>query len=91
MEVPAGEPEAAGEEAPEEYSSYFHLDVKDKWVLMFRYLPDGIDQDTRTRYSRHASLRYKALEARKRGAMTAVSNDTTEFVYTQTPVQRLRN
>ncbi len=26
----------------EPYSSYVHLDVKDKWVLVLRYLPEGI-------------------------------------------------
>jgi len=50
------------------YSSYFHLDVKDKWVLMLRYLPEDIDKETRAIYNRHAQLRFKALAARKRGA-----------------------
>ncbi|HSR68962.1 MAG TPA: M28 family peptidase [Acidobacteriota bacterium] len=52
----------------EEYDSYVHLDVEDKWVLMFRYLPDGISSERRQHLARHASLRYKAMEARNRGA-----------------------
>jgi Tol biopolymer transport system component len=50
------------------YSSYFHLDVKDKWVVMFRYTPENITQDQRVRYARYSSLRFKAMTARQKGA-----------------------
>lgn len=50
------------------YSSYAHLDVKDKWVLIFRYLPEGISQERRNDLTRYASLRHKALIARQKGA-----------------------
>ena len=52
----------------EAYSSYAHLDVKDKWVLVLRYLPEGISQDRRNELSRYSSLRHKALTARQKGA-----------------------
>ncbi len=67
-----------GIEAPEEttedgetfeaYSSYFHLDVKDKWVLVFRYAPHKVSDAQRQRLARYSSLRYKALTAREKGA-----------------------
>ncbi|MCX6854411.1 MAG: M28 family peptidase [Verrucomicrobia bacterium] len=50
------------------YSSYAHLEVKDKWVLVLRYLPEGMNQDRRNELSRYANLRHKALVARQKGA-----------------------
>ena len=61
MEVPA-------EGKFEEYSSYFHLNVKDKWVMVFRYMPEDVSPEMRRRFSQHSSLRYKAMVARQRGA-----------------------
>lgn len=52
----------------EAYSSYAHLEVKDKWVLVLRYQPEGMDQHRRNELSRYTSLRYKALTARQKGA-----------------------
>ncbi len=51
-----------------EYDSYVHLDVKDKWVLMFRYLPENVSPEMRQHLNRYAPLRYKAMAARDRGA-----------------------
>ncbi len=51
-----------------EYDSYAHLDVQDKWVLVLRYLPEDIDASYRQHLNRYASLRYKAMVARDRGA-----------------------
>jgi Tol biopolymer transport system component len=50
------------------YTSYFHLDVKDKWVMVMRYQPDGIPQNQRGRFIQASSLRFKAMTARQRGA-----------------------
>ncbi len=63
-------PEGTGDDGKkyELYSSYFHLDVKDKWVLMFRYMPEDVGPELRRRYAQHSSLRYKALAARQQGA-----------------------
>ena len=55
-------------EDQEEYDSYAHLDVEGKWVLVFRYLPEQVSPARRQHLSRHASLRYKAMVARDRGA-----------------------
>lgn len=52
-----------------DYDSYTHLDVEDKWVLVFRYLPEGLSPEERQRFSRYSSLRYKAMVARERGAL----------------------
>lgn len=62
--------EATGDDGKklEPYSSYAHLDVKDKWVLVLRYLPEGISQERRNELIRYASLRHKALTARQKGA-----------------------
>ena len=51
-----------------EYDSYVHLDVQDQWVLVLRYLPENIDAAYRQHLNRYASLRYKAMVARDRGA-----------------------
>ena len=50
------------------YDSYTTLDVKDKVVVVFRYFPEDADQKTRQILSRYADLRYKAMQARQRGA-----------------------
>ena len=55
-------------ETQEEYDSYVHLDVEDKWVLIFRYLPEQVSPERRQHLSRYSSLRYKAMAARDRGA-----------------------
>ncbi len=52
----------------EEYDSYVHLDVKDKWVLVFRFLPENVTPERRQHLARHASLRFKAMIARDKGA-----------------------
>jgi Tol biopolymer transport system component len=52
----------------EAYSSYAHLDVKDKWVMVLRYLPEGISSDRKNELIRYSSLRHKSLTARQRGA-----------------------
>jgi Tol biopolymer transport system component len=51
-----------------EYDSYAHLDVKDKWVLVFRYLPENVASDVRQHLNHYAPLRFKAIAARDRGA-----------------------
>lgn len=51
-----------------EYDAYAHLDVQDQWVLVLRYLPEDIDASYRQHLNRYASLRYKAMVARDRGA-----------------------
>ena len=50
------------------YDSYAGIDVEDKIVLVLRYWPEDLDQDTRTELARYSGLRYKALQAREHGA-----------------------
>ena len=55
-------------EAHPEYDSYAHLDVQGQWVLVLRYLPKDLEAAYRQHLNRYASLRYKAMVARDRGA-----------------------
>jgi Tol biopolymer transport system component len=50
------------------YNSYDGLDVKDKIVLLLRYVPEGVDPKRRAHLNRYAGLRYKVMMARERGA-----------------------
>ncbi|MFK5924271.1 MAG: M28 family peptidase [Verrucomicrobiota bacterium] len=50
------------------YTSYYHLDVTDKWVMVFRYSPEDVDKEQRHRFARGSALRFKALTARQKGA-----------------------
>ena len=59
---------APGSDEHDEYDSYVHLDVTDKWVLVFRYLPEDISPEFRQHLSRYSSLRFKAMVARDLGA-----------------------
>lgn len=52
----------------DEYDSYVHLDVEDKWVIAFRYMPENIDDKTRQHLQFHSSLRKKTMDARDKGA-----------------------
>ncbi|HEV7868375.1 MAG TPA: M28 family peptidase, partial [Chthoniobacteraceae bacterium] len=50
------------------YNSYEGLDVKDKIVLLLRYVPEAVEPARRAQLNRYAGLRYKAMMARERGA-----------------------
>ncbi len=50
------------------YNSYDGLDVKDKIVLILRFVPEAVDPQRRAQLNRYAGLRYKAMLARERGA-----------------------
>ncbi|SKB09224.1 Periplasmic component of the Tol biopolymer transport system [Prosthecobacter debontii] len=81
---------ATGEDGKpmETYSSYAHLEVKDKWVMVFRYLPEGISKDRRNELTRYASLRHKALVARQKGArgLIIVSGPNSKVVQQLVPM-----
>ena len=53
----------------DEYDSYAHLDVTDKWVMVLRYMPEDLPAPRRQQLARYAGLRYKAMVARDRGAV----------------------
>ena len=76
-------------EGQEEYDSYVHLDVKDKWVLAFRFLPEQLTPERRQHFSRFSSLRFKAMQARDLGAkgLIVVSGPTSGVREQLVPLQ----
>ncbi len=54
------------------YDSYATLDVDGKIVLALRYFPEDVEQETRAELSRYSGLRYRAMQARERGAKALV-------------------
>ena len=61
LEVPDGK-------GGESYTNYFHLDVKGKWVMVLRYIPEDIPKEQREAMQRYARLRHKATLARRKFA-----------------------
>ncbi len=51
------------------YDSYGDLDVKDKWVMVFRYIPEGISEDIAHNLRLYSRLQHKAMVARNKGAL----------------------
>ncbi|MCB1020783.1 MAG: M28 family peptidase [Acidobacteria bacterium] len=56
------------------YDDYFHLDVKDKIVVVLRYEPDFFHEEpgAKGRFTHHANLIAKAINARNRGAKAVI-------------------
>ncbi len=52
----------------EEYDSYVHLDVKDKWVMLFRFIPENVTPEQRRFYKKFGELHKKIFYARQNGA-----------------------
>jgi hypothetical protein len=50
------------------YDSYKNLNLKNKWVIVYRYLPENISTARRQQLSQYSSLRYKAYSAKEHGA-----------------------
>lgn len=89
IEIPEGQVDADGSKT-EMYSSYYHLAVKDKWVLLLRFVPENVNAERRRQFSRFSSMRYKAMIARQKGAKgvifvagpnTEVKNDLVGLSY----------
>lgn len=59
---------AAGEDHGDAIDEYEDLDVKDRWVLVFRDLPMNLAASRRQHLRRYSSRRHKAMIARDRGA-----------------------
>lgn len=55
-------------EDAQEYDSFVHANVAGKWVMVLRYVPEGLPEKQRQTLERYGSLRYKAMIARDRGA-----------------------
>ena len=71
------------------YNSYGDLDVKDKWVMMFRFVPEDVTPERRQHLQFHAGLRKKAFYARQRGAagMIVISGPTSQVRQQLVPLQ----
>jgi Tol biopolymer transport system component/Zn-dependent M28 family amino/carboxypeptidase len=52
----------------EEYDSYVHLDAKDKWVLVYRFVPEDVSPEQRQHLQFYGELRKKLFHARQNGA-----------------------
>ncbi len=50
------------------YDTYHDLDVRNKYVVVFRYLPEKISEEQKNQLRPYASLRYKAFTAKSHGA-----------------------
>ncbi|MCA9064602.1 MAG: M28 family peptidase [Planctomycetaceae bacterium] len=80
---------APASDGMEEYDSYVHLDVKDKWVVCFRFMPEDLKPEQRQVMARFSSLRYKAMHARDLGAkgLIIVSGPTSNVREQLVPLQ----
>ncbi|MEL7267535.1 MAG: M20/M25/M40 family metallo-hydrolase, partial [Planctomycetota bacterium] len=67
----------------DEYDSYVHLDVKDKWVMVLRDLPQEISTERRQQLARFSSPRRKAANARDHGA--------AGIIFVSGPTSKVRN
>ena len=76
-------------EGIEEYDSFVHLDVKDKWVVVFRFMPENFTPEQRQHFIRFSSLRFKAMQARDMGALglIVVSGPTSGVKEQLVPLQ----
>jgi Tol biopolymer transport system component len=75
-----------GIEAPqtdqnEGYNSYEDVDIKGKWVLLFRGIPGDISARQRLHFSRFADLQYKASVARAKGAVGIIVAPAPDVEY----------
>ena len=52
----------------EAVDAYADLDVRDRWVLVLRFLPEGASAERRQHLNAYAALRHKAMLARDKGA-----------------------
>jgi len=64
----------------EAYDSYKGLDVKGKWAMVFRFVPEDVEPELRQHLSYRGELRKKLLYARERGAvgMIVVSGPSSQ-------------
>jgi Tol biopolymer transport system component len=72
----------------EAYDSYAGLNIADKWVLVFRGVPQGVSSERRLHLTRYADLRYKASVARAKGARGLIVAPAPGITY-KDPLVRL--
>lgn len=82
LEIPDGK-------GGESYSSYFHLNVKNKWVMVFRFQPENVEKELRQEMQRYSRLRHKATLARRKFAagIIFVTGPNTEVKDALIPMQ----
>jgi len=51
-----------------DYDAYGEIDARGRWVMLFRYLPEGLPASHRQHLAGHLEVRAKAMLARERGA-----------------------
>lgn len=59
---------APASDKEESYDSYKNIDVKDKWVLIFRDIPENIANSKRIHLNMFSRIEHKVLVAKQRGA-----------------------
>lgn len=81
---------APGEQNVLPYNSYNGLDVKDKWVMVFRYLPEKISMERKTYLQPYARLEFKASLAHDLGArgIIYVNGPTSNMKLSLIPFKR---
>lgn len=60
---------AAASEKEALYDSYKSADVKGKWVLIFRDIPENVPNSKRLQLNLYSRIQHKVLEAKQRGAV----------------------
>ena len=60
---------APGSETVPDYDAYGDLDVRDKWVMVLRFLPESVPPAWRRHLLHYSDLAYKAAVAKRRGAL----------------------
>lgn len=80
---------APAKEGYEEYDSFVHLDVKDKWVMVFRFVPEDVPPAARRHFQFYGELRKKAFYARDKGAkgLIVVSGPNSQVREQLVPLQ----
>lgn len=73
----------------EEYDSYVHLDAKDKWVIVYRYIPEDVTPAQRRFFKKFGGLHKKIFYARQNGAkgMIVVSGPNSNVRKQLVPLQ----
>ncbi len=59
---------AAANESQPLYDSYQNIDVRNKWVIAFRDIPEAVPNERRVHLNMYSRPHHKALVARERGA-----------------------
>lgn len=77
-------------EEQEAYDSFVHLEVKDKWAMVFRFMPEDAAPEVRQRLRPHATLVAKARVASDKGArgLIVVSGPTSRVNRQLVPMKR---